>query len=81
MKHKTATILEYNVLFMKEPEGGYSISVPDLPGCLSQGETFEEAQENIKEAIKLYLEDADPDLYHTTPDQSRQQFISPIQIQ
>lgn len=55
MKHRTKTILEYNVLFTKEPEGGYSVSVPDLPGCHSQGDTFEEAEANIKEAIHLCL--------------------------
>ncbi len=81
MKHRSKTILEYNVLFTKEPEGGYSVSVPDLPGCHSQGDTFEEAENNIKEAITLYLEEADPDLYHVTPDQSRQQFVRPVQVQ
>lgn len=53
MKRK---ILEYNVIFQKEPEGGYSVWVPTLPGCASQGETFEETLDNIKEAISLYLE-------------------------
>lgn len=53
MKHK---VLEYNVIFQKETEGGFSVWVPSLPGCASQGETFEEALENIKEAISLYLE-------------------------
>lgn len=50
-------ILEYNVVFQKEKEGGFSVWVPTLSGCASQGETFEEALENIKEAIELYLED------------------------
>ena len=81
MAHKSKIILEYNVLFTKEPEGGYSASVPDLPGCHSQGETFEETDTNIKEAIELYLEESDPDLYHMTPDQSRLQFVSPVQVQ
>jgi predicted RNase H-like HicB family nuclease len=47
-------ILNYNVIFQKEDEGGFSVWVPTLPGCASQGETFEEAMENIKEAIALY---------------------------
>ncbi len=55
MKHQ---ILEYNTIVQKEKEGGYSVWVPSLPGCASQGETFEEALANIKEAISLYLEDA-----------------------
>ncbi|MBI2906333.1 MAG: type II toxin-antitoxin system HicB family antitoxin [Chloroflexi bacterium] len=52
------TVLEYNAIFQKEKEGGYSVWVPSLPGCASQGETFEEALANIQEAITLYLEDA-----------------------
>lgn len=39
-----------------EPEGGYTISVPVLPGCISYGQTFEEAMEMIKDAMKGWLE-------------------------
>jgi len=39
-----------------QKEGGYTIYVPSLPGCVSQGETKEESLTNIKEAMKLYLE-------------------------
>lgn len=49
--------VEYQAVFQEEIEGGFSVWVPDLPGCASQGETLEEALENIKEAIELYLED------------------------
>lgn len=41
--------------FTKEPEGGYTITVPALPGCISYGKTFEEAVEMIEDAIKGYL--------------------------
>ncbi len=41
---------------IKKTEEGYSVWVPGLPGCWSQGETEEEAIENIKDAIKIYLE-------------------------
>jgi len=37
-------------------EGGFTVYVPSLPGCISEGETKEEALANIKEAIELYLE-------------------------
>lgn len=50
-------VLEYNAIFQKEDEGGYSVWIPSLPGCTSQGETFEEAMKNIKEALTLYLDD------------------------
>jgi len=57
---KSIGLFEYNAIFQQEKEGGYSVWVPDLPGCASQGETFEEAQKNIQAAISIYLEDDDP---------------------
>lgn len=44
-----------NIVFEKD-EHGYFVYAPSLSGCHSQGETFEEAMVNIKEAIELYLE-------------------------
>jgi len=44
------------VLEEDEEVGGYIVSCPSLPGCLSQGETVDEALENIKEAIQACLE-------------------------
>ena len=48
--------MKVKVALEPQPEGGYVAYVPALPGCFSQGETKEEALENIKEAIELYLE-------------------------
>ncbi|MCK4670649.1 MAG: type II toxin-antitoxin system HicB family antitoxin [Nanoarchaeota archaeon] len=48
--------MELTVVLEKQEEGGYTIYVPSLSGCVSQGETKEEALKNIKEAIELYLE-------------------------
>jgi predicted RNase H-like HicB family nuclease len=48
--------MEIEIVLEAEEEGGFSVFVPSLPGCVSQGETREEAIENIKEAIELYLE-------------------------
>ncbi len=42
-------------------EGGYTVLAPALPGCISEGETREQALENIKEAIQLYLEPVEDD--------------------
>ena len=44
---------------LKKTEEGYSVWVPGLPGCWSQGKTEAEALENIKDAIQLYLETVD----------------------
>ena len=41
-------------------EGGYTASVPSLPGCISQGDTLDEAMANVREAIDLYLETETP---------------------
>lgn len=41
--------------FTKEPEGGYTVTVPSLPGCVSYGKTFEEATVMIKDAMQGYL--------------------------
>lgn len=48
--------LSYRVLLRKEPEGGYTVIVPSLPGCVTYGDTVEEAIEMAKEAIELYIE-------------------------
>ncbi|HPD32895.1 MAG TPA: type II toxin-antitoxin system HicB family antitoxin [Candidatus Kapabacteria bacterium] len=47
-----------NLKIVLEPaeEGGYTVYVPALPGCISEGDTWEKAIDNIKEAIELYLE-------------------------
>lgn len=48
--------MKLTVILEPQKEGGYTVHVPSLPGCISQGETKEEALKNIKEAIELYLE-------------------------
>lgn len=44
-------------IVVEKDKDGYFVFCPQLPGCYSQGETYEEALENIKDAIKLHLED------------------------
>jgi len=46
----------YKIIIEPQEEGGYTAYVPKLPGCVSEGETYNETVENIKEAIELYLE-------------------------
>lgn len=47
--------MEYTVILHRAEEGGYWVEVPALPGCFSQGETVEEALENVREAIESHL--------------------------
>jgi predicted RNase H-like HicB family nuclease len=48
--------MTFKVVLEPSEEGGYTVYVPALPGCISEGETIEEALRNIREAIELYLE-------------------------
>ncbi len=48
--------MDIKVILEAQEEGGYTVYVPSLPGCISQGETRADALKNIKEAIELYLE-------------------------
>ena len=48
--------LTYRVLLNREPEGGYTATVPTLPGCITYGETVDEAISMAREAIVLYIE-------------------------
>lgn len=49
-------ILNYKILLKKEPEGEFTVSAPSLPGCITYGDTLDEAIEKAKEAIELYIE-------------------------
>jgi len=56
MTRRIPKAFSYSVFYEQAPEGGYVAFVPALPGCHTQGETLEEAERNVKEAITLYLE-------------------------
>lgn len=49
-------VLSYRVMLRNEKEGGYTVMVPSLPGCITYGDTIEEAIKMAKEAIELYIE-------------------------
>ena len=48
--------LSYKILLRKESEGGYTVTVPSLPGCITYGDSISEAIEMAKEAIEVYIE-------------------------
>jgi len=56
MLSKKKKIMEFTVVFEKAPEGGYIAAIPSLPGCMTQGETFEETEKMAEDAIKCYCE-------------------------
>jgi antitoxin HicB len=49
--------MRYTVILEREEDGGYVAVVPALPGCVSQGDTRDEAVRNVREAADLYIED------------------------
>ncbi|MDD2388765.1 MAG: type II toxin-antitoxin system HicB family antitoxin [Desulfobacterales bacterium] len=54
--------MKLKIVLEPSDEGGYTVYVPGLPGCISEGNTRKEAMINIKEAIELYLEPVEDDL-------------------
>jgi len=53
--------MKLKVILEPSPEGGYTIVVPSLPGCITEGETKEEALANVQESVELYLEPVEDD--------------------
>jgi predicted RNase H-like HicB family nuclease len=66
--------MRYTVVIEQEADGGYVVSVPVLPGCVSQGDTRAEALANIKEAIALCLEDC-RDAGDPVPTEAGKEFV------
>ncbi|GAX61336.1 hypothetical protein SCALIN_C22_0046 [Candidatus Scalindua japonica] len=54
--------MKLKIYLQPSEEGGYTVIVPSLPGCISEGETKDEAIKNIREAIELYLEPVEDDV-------------------
>ncbi len=50
--------LNYSMTFYPESDGGYTVIIKDLPGCISQGDTLEEAFQNIQDAKQAWIETA-----------------------
>ena len=53
--------MRFRIVLEPSDEGGFTVYAPALPGCVSEGETEEEARENTREAIELYLEPVEDD--------------------
>ena len=69
--------MQFNAIIEKD-DYGYFAFVPNLKGCVSQGDTMEEALRNIKEAIELYIETLEPD--ELTSMASQDCLIAPVEI-
>lgn len=70
--------LQYNVIFRPEPEGGFTVLVPALSGCVTYGKTLEEAKQMAIEAISLYIESLQK--HHETIPTDENSFISSLRL-
>ena len=57
--------MKFKVIVSKGMDFGFNVEVPSLPGCISHGETVDQALSNIREAIELYIEDMPPEEIRT----------------
>lgn len=69
--------MRYTVVLERENDGGYVVSVPALPGCMSQGDTRAEVLNNIREAIELYIEDC-RDAGDPVPTEAGKEFVEVV---
>ena len=81
MKRKiTRKVYQYTAVFEPdEKAGGFTVTIPVLPGCISEGDTFEGAVEGIKEAASLYIEVMEQKKAEI-PLETRGVVIAPIEI-
>lgn len=70
-------IYQYTAVFEPAEEGGYTVTVPALPGCISEGNTFEEAVAMIQDAIEGYLESL-VDHGEPIPEESAHEFVGKV---
>jgi predicted RNase H-like HicB family nuclease len=74
---KDMASFRYTVIFEREADGGYHVFCPSLKGCHSQGDTLDEAQRNIEEAIAAYLESLRA---HGEPIPSEEILVRPVDV-
>ena len=78
-KKLTQKVLKYTVIFEPAEEGGYVVSVPALPGCVTEGDTLEEAIEMVKDAISGYIASLEKH-NEPIPEENHPSFVSIIDV-
>lgn len=79
MAKKVQKILSYFAVFDPAKEGGYNVSFPDFPGCVTFGRTFEEAKAKAKEVLELWIEELNSER-QVIPIKNARPIIDEIQI-
>lgn len=76
----TGRVYQYTAVFEPdEKSGGFTVTIPTLPGCISEGDTFEEALRNIEEAAGLYIE-VMQDRKRNIPYEEKGIVIAPVEV-
>lgn len=76
----TNKIYQYTAVFEPDVQsGGFTVTIPSLPGCISEGDTFEEALRNIQEAASLYIEVMNKRKLRV-PQEAKGVVISPVEV-
>ena len=79
-KRISQKIYQYTAIFEPDAKaGGFTVTIPALPGCISEGDTFEKARDNIEEAASLYLEVTKEQKADVLEDE-RGVVVAPVQI-
>lgn len=72
-------VLKYTIIYTTEPEGGFTVTVPSLPGCVTYGKDLNDAKKMAKDAILLYLESLNK--HNESIPQEENSFIGSIDLQ
>jgi predicted RNase H-like HicB family nuclease len=64
--------MKIKIVLEPSEDGGYTVFVPSLPGCISEGNSKDDAVNNIKEAIELYLEPIEDEMIYTDNSETRE---------
>jgi len=70
--------LHFQIILSPEPEGGFTVTVPSLPGCVTYGESLEQAQDMAKDAIRGYLESLEK--HHETIPEPQETLLTSIKL-
>lgn len=73
------SVFRYTAVFEQAQEGGYTVTVPKLPGLVTEGDTFEEATEMVQDAIKGYIQVLQ-EAGEPIPDPDTSSFSAPIDV-
>lgn len=79
MKRSVQNVSSYFAVFDPAKEGGYDVSFPDFPGCVTFGKTFEDAKEKGQEVLELWLEELAAE-NHPLPPRTARPIVDEIQV-